>query len=302
MKAFLEEYGFSILSAIVVILLIMMISPVGTSVKESLGGIITSFTGTANEGLDNASNVLANNLNALGSQSQNSETSNVCYSGYCLYDLLAVKEGAITYYMWISNINEEELTVYLVFKNGEDFNLSELGHSGPLTDLESEYDDVSLFQHNWHPETVPEPDGVSVGTHILFNGTIYVISQINDSCGTFKLAELLAHNGYSFLEAVHAASSCPLSGLKLDHLEWNENIGQFVYKIKPGDRIRYGEIDTETGAYKYIQAKTVKDVEYENEYGLIYLIKFNDDFGVNVVNLINDEIHTYYRYVETGTK
>lgn len=43
MKSFLEEYGFAILSAIVVILLIMMISPVGDAVKDSLSGTVNKF-------------------------------------------------------------------------------------------------------------------------------------------------------------------------------------------------------------------------------------------------------------------
>lgn len=58
MKSFLEEYGFAILAAIIVIILIMMVSPVGTSVKESLGSVVFKFTGTANKGLDSASNAL----------------------------------------------------------------------------------------------------------------------------------------------------------------------------------------------------------------------------------------------------
>ena len=302
MKAFLEEYGFSILLAIVVILLIMMISPVGTSVKESLGGIVTSFTGTANEGLDSASNVLANSLDTLVSESQNSESTNVCYSGICLYDLLAAENGVRTHYLWITNINEEEVTARIVFNKDEHFQVSDFANSGSLNDLVSASGDISLIQHNWHPETVSEPDGVSVGTHISFNGTTYAISQIDDSCGTFNFQSLLAYNKNPLLETVYAFSSCPLSGLKLDHLVWNDNIGKYVYKIKPGDRIRYGEIDTETGAYKYIQAKKVKEVEYLNEHGFISNIKFEDDTTVNCVMVIEDEIHTFYRYLESTTK
>ena len=53
MKAFLQEYGFSILAAIVVILLIMMISPVGVNIKESLNSVVTNFSATAENGIDN---------------------------------------------------------------------------------------------------------------------------------------------------------------------------------------------------------------------------------------------------------
>lgn len=299
MKAFLEEYGFSILAAIVVILLIMMISPVGTSVKESLGGIITSFTGTANEGLDSASNVLANNLDSLGSESQNSETTNVCYSGYCLYDLLAVKSGSRTNYIWITNINEEEATVSIVFKEDEHFRISEFVDSESLAILVSASGDISLIQHNWHPETVPEPDGVSVGAHIIFNGTTYAISQIDESCGTFSLQHLFAYNKNSMLETVYARASCTVGGLKLDHLVWNENIGKFVYKVKAGDKLWYDDIDTEVG---FSTTKTVTDIEYENEYGLINEIKFNDDTIANRVYLDEGEIHSVYRYLSDATK
>ena len=68
MKSFLEEYGFAILAAITVIILIMMVSPVGTSVKESLGSVVFKFTGTANEGLDSASNVLNESLANLSDE------------------------------------------------------------------------------------------------------------------------------------------------------------------------------------------------------------------------------------------
>ena len=43
MKSFLEEYGFAILAAIVVVLLIVMASPVGNTVRDSLEGVTTTF-------------------------------------------------------------------------------------------------------------------------------------------------------------------------------------------------------------------------------------------------------------------
>lgn len=52
MKSFLSEYGFAILSTVVVILIIMMISPVGNSVKEALKGTVIKFSGSAENGLD----------------------------------------------------------------------------------------------------------------------------------------------------------------------------------------------------------------------------------------------------------
>lgn len=50
MKKFLEEYGFAILAAIVVILLIAMCTPVGTLIKTQILGVVTNFgTATTNQ-------------------------------------------------------------------------------------------------------------------------------------------------------------------------------------------------------------------------------------------------------------
>ena len=44
MKSFFEEYGFVILSAIVVIALIGMVSPIGEKIEGSMTGVIDNFT------------------------------------------------------------------------------------------------------------------------------------------------------------------------------------------------------------------------------------------------------------------
>ena len=54
MKAFLEEYGFVILIAIVIILLIVMATPVGNSIKASVLSLVDRFSGTATSKLDKA--------------------------------------------------------------------------------------------------------------------------------------------------------------------------------------------------------------------------------------------------------
>ena len=43
MKSFLEEYGFAILAAIVVILLIAMCTPVGSLIKQQVMNVVDSF-------------------------------------------------------------------------------------------------------------------------------------------------------------------------------------------------------------------------------------------------------------------
>lgn len=78
MKAFLEEYGFSILAAIVVILLIMMISPVGVSIKKSLGSIVNKFDGTVSNGID--TNVIFNGATGNNIDKTNETLSNF-YTG-----------------------------------------------------------------------------------------------------------------------------------------------------------------------------------------------------------------------------
>ena len=54
MKAFLEEYGFVILIAIVIILLIVMATQVGNSIKASILGLVDRFSGTSTSKLDKA--------------------------------------------------------------------------------------------------------------------------------------------------------------------------------------------------------------------------------------------------------
>ena len=47
MKAFFEEYGFIVLSAIVVLILIGMATPIGDVIEESAERIVTSLTEAA---------------------------------------------------------------------------------------------------------------------------------------------------------------------------------------------------------------------------------------------------------------
>lgn len=55
MKTFLEEYGFVILIAIVVILLIVIATPVGNSVKSSILGLVDDFNGKTTAKIDKTS-------------------------------------------------------------------------------------------------------------------------------------------------------------------------------------------------------------------------------------------------------
>ena len=54
MKSFLEEYGFAILAAIVIILLIAMASPLGDIIRTQLSNIVNKFANSANKKLDAA--------------------------------------------------------------------------------------------------------------------------------------------------------------------------------------------------------------------------------------------------------
>ena len=54
MKSFFEEYGFVILSAVVVIALIAMVTPVGTAIQNNLTSLVSSFTSFADTAISNA--------------------------------------------------------------------------------------------------------------------------------------------------------------------------------------------------------------------------------------------------------
>ena len=53
MRDFLSEYGFAILAAIVVILLIAMCTPVGELIQSKVNGVVESFAGKAEARLAN---------------------------------------------------------------------------------------------------------------------------------------------------------------------------------------------------------------------------------------------------------
>ena len=65
MKAFFEEYGFLVLAAIVVVLLISMASPLGTWIKASVKSLVYTFNASANSGLTNALTNATTNADAL---------------------------------------------------------------------------------------------------------------------------------------------------------------------------------------------------------------------------------------------
>jgi len=52
MKSFFEEYGFVILSAIVVISLIAMVNPISEKISTGLSGVVDSFTTSVNSKLN----------------------------------------------------------------------------------------------------------------------------------------------------------------------------------------------------------------------------------------------------------
>lgn len=54
MKQFFEEYGGVALGILAVLVLIAMVSPIGTVIKNSLTGVTNNFANKMNTGLDNA--------------------------------------------------------------------------------------------------------------------------------------------------------------------------------------------------------------------------------------------------------
>lgn len=152
MKAFLEEYGFAILSAIVVIILIMMISPVGTKIKESLTGITHSFTETADSGLDTASDKLKSSLEEISGESVISE------EGFCTPYSCNVGDK----FRMISNPtipqgeHSFENVVYVSYLEGNNIKLNdqELGESPLFSILNFVYDES---RKGWYQTEIVEP-------------------------------------------------------------------------------------------------------------------------------------------------
>ncbi len=58
MKAFFEEYGLAIIIAIVILLLVVMASPVGTKIKEALETAVTGLTNTTNKAQTSAGSAI----------------------------------------------------------------------------------------------------------------------------------------------------------------------------------------------------------------------------------------------------
>lgn len=54
MKQFFEEYGGVALGILAVLVLIAMVSPIGTAIKTSLTGVTNSFSNKMTNGLSNA--------------------------------------------------------------------------------------------------------------------------------------------------------------------------------------------------------------------------------------------------------
>ena len=65
MKSFFEEYGFVILAAIVVILLIAMCTPLGKVVRQNIESIMNSFSAKTNSMLNDSLNTAVNTTNDL---------------------------------------------------------------------------------------------------------------------------------------------------------------------------------------------------------------------------------------------
>ena len=54
MKSFFEEYGLVILGILAVIVLICMVSPLGTTIQNSLKDIVTGFDGSVDQAVTDA--------------------------------------------------------------------------------------------------------------------------------------------------------------------------------------------------------------------------------------------------------
>ena len=113
MKSFFEEYGFVILAAIVVILLIAMCTPIGNLVKTQITNIVDSFA-----------NKTSSKLNAVD-------------SGDASLALTQDGKGVVKGTLTVAK-KEAEMTVkYRVVRNSEQGNWTEIENSG--TDYTREF-------------------------------------------------------------------------------------------------------------------------------------------------------------------
>lgn len=134
MKRFLEDYGFTILAAIVVISLIMIVTPVGSAIQKQTGDLVHSFAVVADNDFNKIddSNLLIDlkNFNKSGVEGDFSRKGNLVTINNTQYRVLAVN-GTQVKVMSMVNIgssvfNSSSVTTSFGDKDGQKYADSKL--------------------------------------------------------------------------------------------------------------------------------------------------------------------------------
>lgn len=172
MKSFLSEYGFAILSTIVVILIIMMISPVGNSVKEALKGTVIKFSGSAENGLDGI------DTDSLFNSRNNYEFDGNYYKG----DLF--KDDSDDYLFYISDITDDTVCT-IGSPNYETLDIQISNNISSYCESRDEFDhfvdSLTFVRHNYRPTNNAEIVPVELrDKDLIFAGDSYSWFRIID--------------------------------------------------------------------------------------------------------------------------
>ena len=94
MKRFLEDYGFTIVAAIVVISLIMIVTPIGSTIQKQTGDLVHSFAAVADDDFnkidDSTLLIDLKNFNKSGVEGDFSRKGNLVTINNTQYRVLAV--------------------------------------------------------------------------------------------------------------------------------------------------------------------------------------------------------------------
>lgn len=134
MKRFLEDYGFTIVAAIVVISLIMIVTPIGSTIQKQTGDLVHSFAVVADDDFnkidDSTLLIDLKNFNKSGVEGDFSRKGNLVTINNTQYRVLAVN-GTQVKVMSMVNIgssafNSSNITTSFGDKNGQKYADSKL--------------------------------------------------------------------------------------------------------------------------------------------------------------------------------
>ena len=251
MKSFLSEYGFAILSTVVVILVIMMISPVGNFVKEALKGTVIKFSGSAENGLDN--------IHVFDLQNHNgkSEFDGTIYQR----DLLFTPMG----YVYITS-SDSENTCYLASQFLSDVDemiydgveSMECAPTAMVVDSVSR-GDVIFIMHNYLPGTEIVLEGIynaQNGDLIFVDDGYYWVKLDGDSARLYNVYVDSSLSDENIVGSVNRSSYNTLGGDEISLIGYQSSDFRFIvhnweptnlenmYSLATGDSVYIKHLNT----------------------------------------------------------